>query len=122
MRGEKTELSFRGEKFAVCAFARFAENEDGVPVLIVRADFTETPFSRIFKFFFDGGKMTLRAEEAPGAEFIIKTAGDFIEEALAGTVVSRLAEKMDIGYVFYKIEKVLAPRIVFAPKTRGEEK
>ena len=121
-RGEKTELSFHGEKFAVCAFARFAENEDGVPVLIVRADFTETPFSRIFKFFFEGGKMTLRAEEAPGAEFIIKTAGDFIEEALAGTVVSRLAEKMDIGYVFYKIEKVLAPKIVFAPKTRREEK
>ena len=121
LRGEKTELSFHGEKFTVCAFARLAENEDGVPVLIVRADFTETPFSRIFKFFFDGGKMTLHAEEAPGAEFIVKTAGDFIEEALAGTVVSRLAEKIDMGYVFYKIEKVLAPKIIFAPKARGEE-
>ena len=121
LQGEKTELSFHGEKFAVCSFARFAENEDGVPVLIVRADFTETPFSRIFKFFFEEGKMTLRAEEEPGAEFIVKTAGDFIEEALAGTVVSRIAEKMDMGYIFYKIEKVLAPKILFAPKTRREE-
>lgn len=121
LHGEKTVLSFHGEKFTVCAFARFAENEDGIPVLIVRADFTETPFSRIFKFFFEDGKMTLHAEEAPGAEFIVKTAGDFIEEALAGTVVSLIADKVDIGYVFYKIEKVLSPRIIFAPKARVEQ-
>jgi len=118
LHGEKTELSFHGEKFSVCAFARLSENEDGVPVLIVRADFTETPFSRIFKFFFEGNRMTLRAEEAPGAEFIVKTAGDFIEEAVAGTVVSIIADKIDMGYIFYKIEKVLSPKINFVPKAR----
>lgn len=122
LHGEKTELSFHGERFNVCAFARLAENEDGVPVLVVRADFTETPFSRIFKFFFENGKMTLLAEEEPGADFIVKTAGDFIEEALAGTVVSRIAEKMDMGYIFYKIEKVLSPKIAFAPKAHAEER
>ena len=118
LHGEKTELAFRGEKFAVCAFARLAENEDGVPVLVVRVDFTETPFSRIFKFFFEGSRMMLHAEEAPGAEFIVKTAGDFIEEAISGTPVSLIADKIDMGYIFYKIEKVLSPRITFVPRAR----
>ena len=118
LHGEKNELLFHGEKFAVCAFARLAENEDGVPVLVVRADFTETPFSRIFKFFFEDGKMVCRAQEEPGAEFIVKTAGDTIEEAFSGTVVSRLAEKIDMGYISYKIENVLSPKIAFARKAR----
>lgn len=118
VHGEKTQICFHGEKFNVCAFARLSENEDGVPVLIVRADFTETPFSRIFKFFFEEGRMTLRADEAPGAEFIVKTAGDFIEEAIAGTVMSLIADKFDMGYIFYKIEKVLSPKIRFVPRAR----
>jgi CubicO group peptidase (beta-lactamase class C family) len=121
LRGEKTELCFRGEKFTACAFARLAENEEGVPVLLVRADFTETPFSRVFKFFFEEGKMVCIAGEEPGADFIVKTAGDVLTEALAGTVVSRLAEKIDMGYIFYKIEKILSPKIVFLPKARSEK-
>jgi len=118
LHGEKTEISFRGEKFTLCTYARFAKNEDGVPVLIVRADFTETPCSRIFKFFFEDSKMICRAEEEPGAEFIVKTAGDMLEEVFSGTVVSRLAEKIDMGYITYKIEKVLSPKIIFAKKAR----
>jgi CubicO group peptidase (beta-lactamase class C family) len=120
LKGEKNELSFHGEDFSVCAFARLAENEDGVPVLIVRADFTETPFSRIFKLFFEDDGMTMCTEETPGAEFIVKTAGDFLTEAMQSTVVSFIAEKLDVGYVFYKIEKVLSPKINFAPKMRGK--
>ena len=116
-RGEKTELCFGGEKFTVCSFARLAEDEDGVPVLVVRADFTETPCSRVFKFFFYEDGMVCKAREEPGAEFIIKTAGDFVAEAFSGTVVSKLAEKIDMGYVSYKIEKLLAPKISFSLKS-----
>ncbi len=118
LRGEKTELSFHGEKFAVCAFARLARNEDDVPVLVVRIDFTETPCSRILKFFFEDGKMVCRAEEAPGADFIVRSAGDMLAEVLAGTVMERIAEKLDMGYVAYKLEKILSPEIKFAYKTR----
>ncbi|MBQ9745213.1 MAG: serine hydrolase, partial [Clostridia bacterium] len=114
LRGEKTVLTFGGEKFTVCAFARLAENEDGVPVLVVRADFTETPCSRVLKFFFEGEKMVCRAAEEPGADFIVQSAGDMLEELLAGTMVSRIAEKLDIGYLYYKIEQVLSPEIKFA--------
>jgi hypothetical protein len=62
--------------------------------------------------------MMLHAEETPGAEFIVKTAGDFIEEAISGTPVSLIADKIDMGYIFYKIEKVLSPRITFVPRAR----
>ena len=116
--GERTELSFRGEEFAVCAFARLARNEDGVPVLVVRIDFTETPCSRILKFFFEGGKMICRAEEAPGAAFIVRSAGDMLAEVLAGTVMERIAEKLDMGYVYYKLEKIFSQEIKFGTKTR----
>ena len=118
LHGEKTELDFGGEKFTVCAFARLARNEDDIPVLIVRADFTETPCSRIFKFFFEENRMVCAAEEDPGADFIIKTAGDLLEEALAGTMVSRLAEKLDMGYITYKLEKIFSPKLSFARKAR----
>ncbi len=118
LRGEKTELSFHGEKFAVCAFARLARNEDDLPVLVVRIDFMETPCSRIMKFFFEDGKMLCRADEAPGAGFIVNTAGDMLEELLKGTVMELIADKLDMGYVDYKLEKVLSPQINFGCKTR----
>jgi CubicO group peptidase (beta-lactamase class C family) len=118
LRGESAELSFHGEKFKVCSFARLSKNEDGVPVLIVRIDFTETPCSRILKFFFEGGRMVCRAEEAPGADFIVQSAGDMLTEVLAGTVMERIADKLDIGYVFYKLEKILSPQIKFSAKMR----
>ncbi len=118
LRGEKTELCFHGEKFAVCAFARLARNEDNLPVLIVRIDFMETPCSRIMKFFFEGGKMFCRADEAPGADFIVRSAGDMLEELMKGTVMEIIADKLDMGYVDYKLEKVLSPQIKFGCKTR----
>ncbi|MBQ8447766.1 MAG: serine hydrolase [Clostridia bacterium] len=122
LHGEKTELDFGGEKFSVCAFARLAANEDGVPVLIVRADFTETPCSRVFKFFFEDERMVCNAGEDPGVDFIVKTAGDVIAEAFSGTMVSKLAEKIDMGYISYKLEKVFSPKIIFAAKARASSK
>ena len=118
LKGEKTELSFRGEKFTVCAYARFAYNEDMEPVLIIRIDFTETPCSRVFKFYFDGGDMLCRAEEEPGAEFIVKSAGDMLEELLDGTVIARIADKLDMGYVEYKMEQVFSRKLKFKGEVR----
>lgn len=68
--------------------------------------------------------MVCCAQEDPGADFIVKTAGDMLEEVFDGTVVSRLAEKIDTGYILYKLEKVFSPKIVFAGKMRtiSEEK
>ena len=113
-RGISAELSFGGEKFIVCSFARFGHDEDGRPVLTVRSDFIETPCSRIFKFYFEEGDMICRAAEAPGAEFILRCAGDMLEELFAGTVVSKIADKLDMGYVYYKLEKLFSQELALA--------
>ena len=113
-RGISAELSFGGEKFIVCSFARFGHDEDGRAVLTVRSDFIETPCSRIFKFYFDDGDMVCRAMEAPGAEFILRCAGDMLEELFEGTVVSKIADKLDMGYVYYKLEKLFSQELAFS--------
>lgn len=113
LRGERSELVFHGEKFAVCAFARYAHDEDMRPVVIVRIDFMETPCSRIFKFYFDGEDMLCRASEAPGADFIAKSANDILDEAIENKFVSLIASKLDKDYFRYKFEKVLSPNINF---------
>ncbi len=114
--GEKTELSFHGEKFTVCAFARYAHDEDMRPVLVVRIDFIETPCSRIIKFFFEDNEMICVAMEDPGAEFVAKSANDILDEVLDNKFVSLLASKLDRDYFIYKFEKIMAPHIHFARK------
>ncbi len=116
IRGERSKLSFHGENFDVCAFARYAHDEDMRPVLVVRIDFIETPCSRILKFFFEDGSMVCRAAEDPGVEFIAKSANNILEEALDNKFVSLVASKLDRGYFNYRFEKVFAPQIRFSRK------
>ncbi|MBO5023750.1 MAG: serine hydrolase [Clostridia bacterium] len=116
MSGEKTELYFHGEKFTVCAFARYAQDEDMRPVLVVRIDFIETPCSRIMKFFFEDNEMICVAEEDPGAGFVAKCANDILGEALDNKFVALIASKMDKDYFTYKFEKIMAPHIHFIRK------
>lgn len=116
IKGEKTALSFHGEKFTVCAFARYAHDEDMRPVLVVRIDFIETPCSRIMKFYFEDNVMVCRAAEKPGVDFIAKSANNILEEALDNKFVSLLASKIDKDYFSYKFEKVLSPQIRFVRK------
>lgn len=116
IEGAKTTLSFHGEKFTVCAFARYTHDEDMRPVLVVRIDFIETPCSRIIKFFFEDNEMICVASEDPGAEFIAKCAGDILGEVLDNKFVSLIASKVDKDYFTYKFEKIMAPRIHFVRK------
>lgn len=121
LKGEKTELSFHGEKFTACAFARYAHDEDMREVLVIRIDFIETPCSRIFKFRFDDGAMICCASEAPGSDFIIKGANNILEEALENKFVSLIAGKIDRDYFKYKFEKVFSPQIYFVCKSSCAE-
>lgn len=114
--GEKTTLSFHGEIFTVCAFARYTHDEDMRPVLVVRIDFIETPCSRMLKFFFEDNEMFCVAEENPGAEFIAKSANDILGEVLDNKFVSLIASKVDRDYFTYKFEKIMSPQIHFIRK------
>ena len=114
--GEKTTLSFHGEIFTVCAFARYTHDEDMRPVLIVRIDFIETPCSRVLKFFFEDNEMRCVAAENPGAEFIAKSANDILGEVLDNKFVSLIASKIDRDYFTYKFEKIMSPQIHFVRK------
>lgn len=118
--GEKTEISFRGEKFIVCAFARFAYSEDDCPMLIVRIDFTETPCSRVLKFCFFEDSMVCKATEEPGADFVVSSAGEKLSRILEESLGAKIAEKIDTGYIEYKLEKIFSNKINFKPRIKRD--
>ncbi len=116
IRGLTDEIKLGGESYKVNTFAKLAYDEDGDEVFVVRIDFTETPFSRIFKFYFSERGVVCRAEEKPGADFVIKLVGDTLDELYENKLISLFAGKFDRDYVFYKFHKVLEP-VIFFKKT-----
>ncbi len=110
---EYTDFSFRGESFKAGACARFVKNEDSLPVLDIRIDFLEMPYSRCLKFVFDGDKLKLYHDEYPGAIFAKDIFENFKDDISEKMIFSTLIDKVDLDYVDYKIDKIFAPVIEF---------
>ena len=108
---ETSVISSHGEVFTVSSIAKLTENEDGILVLKVDCDFLETPFSRCFKFFFDGDAPFSIFSETPGNEFsrianvVAKTAVPNIE------IMGNVFAKLDGDYFDIKFEKAFTPKL-----------
>ena len=87
-------------------------------MLILRIDFIETPCSRVFKFYFSEDSMMCRADEEPGADFVVSTAGEKLTRILEETLGTKIAEKIDTGYIEYKLEKIFSNKIIFKPRAK----
>lgn len=116
LKAEKSIVSFGGERYRISSFARFTHDEDENPVLVLNIDFTETPCSRVLKFFFRNGGMVCFAEELPGADFIVKNANEMIDELLENKLLSLVSGVIDKEYILYKFEKIFSPKISFRAK------
>lgn len=113
--------SFHGEEYWISTYARFAENEDGEPVLILRILFHETACIRVVKLFF-GAQPRLEQSEQPGAGFvqqnIVQMLGTYAQKPLIGGALSHINEE----YIAYRVKNVFAPQIALTttlPEQRG---
>lgn len=104
-------VSFHGEIFAVAAKGYFADNEDGIPTLKVVCDFLETPYSRIYKLFFESGNYRCIFCENPAYGVFEKA---FEIKQLLGENAEKLESifsKIDGDYFNVKLEKSIAPKL-----------
>ena len=91
----------------------FIINEDGKLLLKVRLDLLEEPSSIIFKFIFSDDYLTLYCEEIPGSEFAKGAVIDFGKEFIGNSkMLALFTEKLDMEYMYYKLEHRLSPKII----------
>ena len=98
---------FRGEPFIVSSRADFCENEDGVPVFVLKCEFPETPYKREFKFLF-GDEIYLNVSEKPGREYsrvvpeLMRTMAK--QNQLAGSLLSKIDDEHITALLEYAFE------------------
>lgn len=117
---EYTELTFHGEPYLISARGKFATDEDDRLVLKLQLDFLETPYSRIIKLFFVDDEVSLEQSEFPGHEFTIQSLYTMKEIFQKKPVIGHAITRFDNGYLLYKIEKVIIPKIGLELKEKEE--
>jgi hypothetical protein len=117
---EYTELTFHGEPYLISARGKFATDEDDRLVLKLQLDFLETPYSRIIKLFFVDDEVSLEQSEFPGHEFTIQSLYTMKEIFQKKPVIGHAITRFDNGYLLYKIEKVIIPKIGLELKEEEE--
>jgi hypothetical protein len=104
-------ITSHGETFTVLSCAYLTENEDDILTLKIDCDFLETPFSRRFKFFFDGDTVFAVFSEVPGNNFsqianvVAKTTIPNIQ------IMENVFTKFDGDYFDVKFEKAFSPKL-----------
>lgn len=117
-----TVFKFGGEVYRVGVSAAATSDEYGNPVLLFKISFTETPFERIIKLYYDNaGALKLKMDEKPGADFLrVYLNGISAEEKNAA--LSGLISKLDSGYAEYKINSIFSPEAVLFPEKQPPRK
>lgn len=113
-RPRMTELYFRGEPFCVSAQARFAENEDGETVLVVKVSFLETPCTRHIKIYFEPAGARLKQWECPAEPLLLRTVSDFKSKLDAQPLIGAAMEKLEEDYLVYKVRRTLSPEVTLS--------
>jgi CubicO group peptidase (beta-lactamase class C family) len=89
---EISEITVHQETYAVGVKGRASTDEEGRPVLILRADFLEEACSRRIRFYFEDGKTEVKWQEIPGEDVLLD--GLHFVDASPGAVRGRLIKSV----------------------------
>ncbi|MEG2004380.1 MAG: hypothetical protein RR057_07255, partial [Clostridia bacterium] len=106
-----SELTFHGEPYRVAVTGKTAFDEDGFAVMKIKVAFLETPSERILKIHLNGSKSFLEQFESPGQEFAKKGLKNLINSYAEKPILGSAIEKLNKGYLDYKVEKIFSPVI-----------
>lgn len=107
-----SSLSCGNTEYLTYADYRFARDEYGQCVLMIRIDFIETPYTRFLKFrFLEDGEVELEMKELPGSEFLLRLAHTAAEDLKALPVIGSVLTKMDNDYLEFLVKRVLEPKV-----------
>ena len=119
---EESRERFGETEWILRTRARFAFDEDGRPALVLDVRFAETPFRRVFRFYLDGDRMELRADEKPGKAFLLRFAETMTGSIRGKPVVGSALSRIDPDLLGYKLDTVFSPRGFFREELTSEEK
>ncbi len=105
------ELYVHGEPYRIRARGRVAQNEDGIPVLILTISFLETPCTREIRVYLDEDTPHLRQTEAPGMPLLKMLYAEIERKLAQQPLVGTAMEKMDEEYITYRMQRIMAPEI-----------
>lgn len=117
---EYTELDFHGERHRVAVTGRFAKNEDGLDVLVMRVSFLESASARRLKFFFEPDWKSFNVQwwESPGAPFIKEGVEGVLDDLKPHPVLAGLIERSGRELAFYKIKAAFQPEMTCEERGR----
>ncbi|HBP38354.1 MAG TPA: hypothetical protein DD640_06380 [Clostridiales bacterium] len=104
-----TDLDFHGEIYKVGVTGKFAADEDGSLVLVLRISFLEIANSRILKIFFHGDAILIRWLESPGRQFLIEGLVMLKNEIKSYPFIAAMLSRLDQDLIGYKIRRALEP-------------
>ncbi len=113
---------FGGTEWILRAFGRFAFDEDARPTLVLDIRFAETPFRRTFRFYIDGEKLEVRADEKPGKAFLLRFAETMSSTIREKPVVNSALSRIDPDLLGYKLDTLFSPRVILSEEKKEERK
>ncbi len=101
----RTQVCINGELYRIACTGKVREDEDGVPVLVIRFYYLEEANVRTFKIALRGERITVMLLEQPGRKMILEGVGTVLSgvKGLVGTVTNVL----DSEYIEYKIRSTI---------------
>lgn len=108
---ERVTLDFGAERHLAAVTGRFARNEDGLLVLILRVSLLETASARFIRFYFsqDFTRSESRWSERPGVPFLREFFADALSDVKRHPAVASALERVDGEYLNYRMRAVLEP-------------
>lgn len=110
-----TDLTFHGVPYHVKTKGTFTTDEDGVPLLKLRIDFSETPLTRILKLYYTGASPTLEQSERPGAPFIFSKVLSIKQDLKTTPLIGETVNLLDDDYLRYRVDKKFRPTLRLTP-------
>ncbi len=104
-------LTFAGQSYLAAVQGKVTEDEDENPVMKVKIDFLETPFTKIIKIVLKKGYAVLRQWETPGRNYVLKGAKEVAKAQTDKLFVSAALDNLDLDYIEYRVDKVFYPSI-----------
>ena len=110
-------LEYRNDNFLVASSAKFATNEDGDEVFVIRLDFLETPSTRIIKIYKeDDEHIRMVQSESPGEDFMFRLSEMFMSEIAEKPIIGAMLDKFGKDYLEYRIDKIFNTDVILSTK------
>ncbi len=105
------DLEYGGDSFRAAVNGSFTTDEDSLPVLKLVICFVETSCTKILKFIFESGGVTLKMRESPQLYSALDEAAEIVKPYIGKTAEKAVDAILETDIAEYKIKSFLEPTL-----------